>query len=406
MFPSSFTCSNPAAICTRAPGLNNLNQQLGCLLVDGGHSGGSCAPLRCPEFEVGNSCPPTSVCDASVGDCVMSINQYHGPMTHSCEDFYLSVIDRALARTPMEGCIGTCSGSSESNCCSGFTPEMIDNHGNVVTDSGLNMDMRYNFGEDLEEPLLTYQNYINSLMYCLIRTQRCPSNPTAATGKAKVCSGHGQCHFDAGAGATESMWSCACSSGHSGTACQYPSPVGGCPLAWNPIKMEPDTCGGATRGICSNSRCTCLPGWSGTDCATRECPTVNGKVCTDHGVCVLNECRCHSGYTGAACNCLESDPSNCEQDVSQGLKSGEASGYNSAMDTAGQASIEKQKASLRTFIIGGGIGFAVIVAIVFYVVFIQKGERKAYTKRRTNLEAQIKAMLVHKAQGNPQIHTK
>ena len=56
----------------------------------------------------------------------------------------------------------------------------------------------------------------------------------------------------------------------------------------------PNDCTG--KGICKNSTCMCLDGWSGDDCSIGSCGNCS------RGSCVGGFCRCEIGWEGAACD--------------------------------------------------------------------------------------------------------
>ena len=56
----------------------------------------------------------------------------------------------------------------------------------------------------------------------------------------------------------------------------------------------PNDCTG--KGLCKNSTCTCLEGWSGSDCSIGSCGNCS------RGSCVEGFCQCDLGWEGAACD--------------------------------------------------------------------------------------------------------
>jgi hypothetical protein len=132
-------------------------------------------------------------------------------------------------------------------------------------------------------------------------TRTCGGCPTGYTGTGTtVCVNVDDCEPNRchnGAACTDGVntYSCTCLAGYSGSDC-----------ATNIDDCAPNPCqnGGACTDGVNTFTCACAAGYSGTACATNidDCatnPCLNGGACTD-GVNTFT-CACTTGYSGTAC---------------------------------------------------------------------------------------------------------
>eukprot|EP01136_Pigoraptor_vietnamica_P040547 Opistho-1_new@12581 len=67
-------------------------------------------------------------------------------------------------------------------------------------------------------------------------------------------------------------------------------------------------CGDLSRGTCECGRCTCQPGYEGTNCecdARTLCNVVNGAECNGQGSCKCGKCQCRAPFKGENCTCFD-----------------------------------------------------------------------------------------------------
>ncbi len=283
-----------------------------------GWEGAMCEVRKCD-----NDCYQRGTCDN--GTCTCDVG-YGG---HDCGE-----------RLCPRGCSGhgTCMGNKLCRCAQGYTG----------ADCGLRTCPAHCSGRG---------QCFNGTCYCAAdfygtrcQNSACPTSDAADTSGA-VCSGHGACHNP----------SCACDDGWGGPDCSLRTCAGGCArgaLCIDGACSCPNRdgaaadAGGACPADCASNcsghgvcrpyarhprffegrlgarsdkalepagaapahlalppvadACYCEPGWGGSRCETRACPS----DCTDkrRGLCVNGTCLCHRGFGGAACELGELAP--------------------------------------------------------------------------------------------------
>ena len=128
--------------------------------------------------------------------------------------------------------------------------------------------------------------------YCEIT---CPGIVSANGKIVAACSAHGYCSEG-----RQGTGKCTCVHGFSGSNCSLACPTSAL-----------GACSGPHRGTCNVSAtgqpfCSCYPAYAGHACQI-TCPSVAGRVCSDHGLCNNTHlgdgtCVCSQGWTGWDCN--------------------------------------------------------------------------------------------------------
>jgi hypothetical protein len=121
------------------------------------------------------------------------------------------------------------------------------------------------------------------------RRGRRPRPIHATCHDAGDCSGHGQC--------TDGR--CVCSKGYTGTHCQTASTA---------TCHTTDDC--SNHGTCTEGQCVCDHGFSGNHCETKAMSCHHDTDC-GHGTCTQGKCVCHAGFKGIKCNMLTCDKRKC-----------------------------------------------------------------------------------------------
>lgn len=282
-------------------------------------------PIKCPALICGDNCPAVTASGTASGTAGGTAS---GTTNSSCVRYYLYRMAQAAVSTPLPGCTDACPDGT-AQCCSKakvptICPEDALSAGTCTDSLYENTPFSFQAYADsdghLLDPFLTYQNFLNQVYFCIVRTCNCPGS-TSPGDLNVVCSGKGQCQYWEGDGhspADPTYWSCACQPGYSGATCALLAPGSSqlCPSGWNERSATLQPCGGLGHGTCNEATgtCECAPGWGGAACDVSICPSVNGKLCTGHGMCnLLGECLCETGYTGQACQCTTATPPVCEE---------------------------------------------------------------------------------------------
>lgn len=417
-----YDCFNPLAQCDPYPGITAYNRYLGCLQLEGAGASASCMFTQCPALPCGRTCSAPCPAGQSIQDCLHHavatpgnsesdcVTAYLGPHSHTDAtgapvpgaaapndaNGYLAAIVRSV---PVPGCTGSCFNSTTSDTfadapaaaagCCGVTVD----HTNRLAPYHLYVSQEkaaaaVTADKDVgaqTAPLLTYQNFLNALAYCVVHTCFCPS--TLNKDKVqKICSGSGVCQEDPDPNVprtSPAKWTCACAPGYQGIACgldTHPPSLKICPVSWNDAEGKLLPCGGASHGTCDGISCQCGPLWTGDGCGERKCPSVHGKLCSGNGMCsFLGSCECYAGYSGPGCNC-NADGSHCQTlDGAENVIPGSA-GQGQSTSTV-ETDIPSDTANTKFWtIVVAGVAFVVMATA--FAIYAMDAPGASDTKKR------------------------
>lgn len=426
MLRNPYVCGNPSTQCAAAPSLNAWNRELGCLLLQTAGEEGECLPSACPTLPCGDqACLPPCPDNVALSDCPAYYAKLGsgstGYVATDCNVYLAGNAKKMVAEVPMEGCTGACwnpgtttwdmPASGKAGCCT--VPATGNSESNPVYKVDFDADASTSRHFQLPMPkdanggdmqgatvVSLYEDYLNIIYNCAKTSCSCP------TRNGSECSGHGACQAQ-----TSGEYVCVCANKYTGPDCgDAPSSNKACPTSWNNAQGRNVTCTSAVNGTCDESTktCTCAAGWSGDACDVQVCPVIEGKQCAGNGTCVAltGVCVCESGFHGTGCNCT-TDAAGKETCVGSSSGSTNTSTKNTGsvnvngetVDT-GATAADAAASKLKSYIIGGSIGFVVLILVVVGIFFIVKHAR-AKTKKGTSRELTIATKILHAASKHP-----